>query len=176
MAIWPDSCIKLQLEENRYIYLNSNPYGCDVYHHDHMIGTTPLLIKKKDFLNDSLLLKKPGYQEQPIAIGGGDGHYRAMLKKINGNTGSPVLKGKQDKTYICWKREGLLICSILTAWGSFLFKREADHYYDKYEKTTNTQLIDKYYNRTRNYDHYAEISLGVSIISLGTYFYLLIKD
>jgi hypothetical protein len=176
VEILPDSCLKLELEKSIYINLNSVPYGCEVHHHDHIIGTTPLLIKKKDFLNDSLLLKKQGYLEQTITIGERQDHYRAILERINGAKESPVIKNRQEKKYIHWEREGLLICSILTGWGSFIFKREADHYYDKYQKTTSPQLIETYYNRTKNYDRWAEISLGVSIISLGSYFYLLIKD
>jgi hypothetical protein len=172
VEILPDSCIKLNLELTIFINIKSQPYGAALFLDEKYVATTPVLLNKDDYLNHTLLIKKDGYQDRWININENENKYNIILHTSNGNT--TVLKGKQDKKYLSWKKEGLIISSIVTSWMAFLLKRQADHYYDKYKTTSNPALIERYYDNTKKYDLYADIALGVSIISLGTYFYYLI--
>jgi hypothetical protein len=172
IEILPDSCIKLNLDLTTFINIASQPYGAGLFLDEKFIATTPVLLNKDDYLNHTLLIKKDGYQDRRININENENKYNIILHTSKGNR--TVLKGKQDKKYLSWKKEGLVISSIVTSWMAFLLKRQADHYYDKYTTTSNPALIEKYYNNTKKYDLYADIALGVSIISLGTYFYFLI--
>ena len=173
--IIPDSCIQLKIDREKLIKINSFPFKSSLFLGEQCIGTTPLLLMKDQYLSKALILKKNGYQNRRITITEKQDHYNIILDPLNEHTNSIVLKENYDKKYLHWNREGLIICSIITSWSAFLLKRQADRYYEKYETTTNPQLIDKYYDKTKNFDRYAEITFGASIISLCTYFYFLIK-
>ncbi|MEJ2052567.1 MAG: hypothetical protein P8X42_01490 [Calditrichaceae bacterium] len=66
--------------------------------------------------------------------------------------------------------------AVVSNWASFLIKRKADDYYGIYKKTSDLDRMNKYYNRSSDYDIYANIMLGVSAAALTAYFYYILTD
>jgi hypothetical protein len=89
---------------------------------------------------------------------------------------SIVLKEVPNKKHFSWLREGLVVTSLVGSWASFFFKREADKHYDRYLRTADPAEMHRSFKKTEDFDRYAEIAIGISIISVGTYLYLLITD
>ena len=61
--------------------------------------------------------------------------------------------------------------SVAFAGSGFLSSSMADGYYDDYMKTTSTNEAVDLYDKSTNFDMYKDISYGVSISSLGYFFY-----
>ena len=81
-----------------------------------------------------------------------------------------------DNSQTTWFKEGFVVVSVLSSWAAFYFKREADKNYNKYLEEGNTSKMNYYYDTTKKLDTYSDISITVSLASLGTYMYFLIFD
>ncbi len=73
-----------------------------------------------------------------------------------------------------WQKPALIFTAVVSNWLSFYLKREADDAYQRYRTTSDLSEMQRFYNRTRDLDHLSSMMLGVSVISLSGYFYLLI--
>lgn len=85
----------------------------------------------------------------------------------------PPIRSLFSKRYI---KPALLVTAFAANWASFAVKRQADDYYDIYNKTSDPAKMERYYNKTKNYDDIASALLGVSITTLSAYFYLLLTE
>ena len=73
-------------------------------------------------------------------------------------------------------KPAVLATAVAANWASFYVKRKADDYYKIYQKSSDLDKIDKYYNKAADFDAYANILLGVSAAALTVYFYYLMTD
>ncbi|MCD6374890.1 MAG: hypothetical protein J7L94_05145 [Caldisericaceae bacterium] len=82
-------------------------------------------------------------------------------------------KRQKIKRYL---KPGLATLALLSNWGSFYLKRVADDYYERYQHTSNLRQINYYYHKTQQFDQWSNVLLGVSVISISVYLYLLLSD
>jgi len=75
-----------------------------------------------------------------------------------------------------WFKEGFVVVSVFSSWAAFYFKRKAYKYHDKYLQEGNPVKMNNYFNKTERFDTYSDVSIAVSLTSLGTYMYFLIFD
>ena len=86
IKIAPDTCIKLYFSKENFINLKSYPYGGNLFLNEKFIGITPILLKKSDYLNKSVLIKKNGYKDQLITINANQTQYKVTLNPESQNT------------------------------------------------------------------------------------------
>ena len=68
----------------------------------------------------------------------------------------------------------LVVVSLASSWASFYFKREADKYYNQYQRASDSRDMISLYSKTERYDRMSEIAIAVSAVTLGTYLYILL--
>lgn len=73
-------------------------------------------------------------------------------------------------------KTGLILSAIAANWLSFYLKRQADDYYKDYRSASNLSKINNFYDKSRKFDTYSNIMLGVSAAALSSYIYLSLKD
>jgi hypothetical protein len=167
----------VHIEPDYYVYINSNPYGSFVFYQDSLLGTTPIIVRKKEFSRKSLTLKQKGYHDQDIRITEeGEAYFIDLNTSANKDGITHVIEGHKKDSGRRWYREGLAVTSIISGWAAFYFKHQADKYYTQYETSANPRTIVALYDKTRTYDLYSEIALTVSVTTLATYLWLLIKE
>ena len=165
------------LSPQKLVFINSDPYDSKLYCESKLIGNTPIIIDKEQYNRNILTLHKDGYEKKSFSLDSKSNELFFNLNNINGMPDSHVLKSGLDKNNFKWLKEGIVILSVVSSWASFYFKREADSYFDKSELYgANPQLSDEYYNKSLKYDTLSHIAIGTSIVSLGTYLYLLLSE
>ncbi len=73
-------------------------------------------------------------------------------------------------------KNSLLATAILSNWAAFYSKRLADKSYERYLHSSRQNEIKRYYNQSENYDRLSNVMLGISVSTLGGYFWLLMQD
>jgi hypothetical protein len=169
--------LSLDLTAETKLNIFSDPPGSSVYVDDLYLGQTPLLGFASPYPDGKLFrVTRDGYQEISFIKEADKVTYTVMLRTDRLAPALSVLKKNNNENRLKWLREGLIITSLAGSWLSFIFKREADANYKKYLQSARPEDMKKYYDRTVTFDHYAEITVGISLVSLGGYFYLLITD
>jgi len=169
--------LQLTIDFNDYYYVNSTPYNAEIYQNDKHLGTTPAYIENPMIgETNKIELLKDGFNSKEIFLSPDKHNYFTKLMESSNNTTPQIAKPVLNNSQASWYREGLVALSLISSWGAFYLKREADQRYNKYMSTGNPALMDKYFNDSRRFDSYSEISLGVSVAALGTYMYFLIFE
>lgn len=177
ITIIADDTITLVLEPERFIYLNSTPYNSSVFYKDSLLGFTPLLLDRNEFDRKELAITQTGYDKRHIQIADTAKSYFIDLQNAHtGKEDSPVIHGWAKESGRRWSKEGLAVASIVSGWAAFYFKRRADDYYITYENAGDQGTITNYYDKTNRYDLYSQIALIISVTSLSTYLWLLIRE
>jgi hypothetical protein len=73
-------------------------------------------------------------------------------------------------------KTGLIISVIAANWLSFYLKREADDYFRDYKSASNLSKINNFYDKSKQFDRYSNIMLGISTVALSSYIYLTLTD
>ncbi|KAA3617240.1 MAG: hypothetical protein D8M58_03360 [Calditrichaeota bacterium] len=73
-------------------------------------------------------------------------------------------------------KSGLLISAIAANWLSFYLKRQADDNYKNYRSASNLSKINNYYDRSKQFDNYSSIMLGISVAALSSYIYISLTE
>jgi hypothetical protein len=73
-------------------------------------------------------------------------------------------------------KPALLATAVVANWAAFALKRQADDYYNRYQKTSDLSRMQNYYSQTKTFDNAASVALGVSITALSAYFYFLLTE
>jgi len=73
-------------------------------------------------------------------------------------------------------KPGLAALAVLSNWTSFYLKRKADDYYRDYRHSSDIRKLNDYYSKTQTFDTLSNIMLGVSVASVTSFLYLLIRE
>jgi hypothetical protein len=168
--------LTVDLRQKNKLRIFSNPAGGLVYSDSFFIGRTPLVMVEPDLARKHFTILKPGYQNYSFNQEADKNEYFLQLRPAGQPSALAGLQTPDNQHRLKWLDEGLIITSLSASWLSFLFKRKADTYYEKYLRSARPAEISKYYDRTLRFDRYAEISFTVSLLALGGYFYILLKE
>jgi hypothetical protein len=185
---WNQSSIKKPIEikhgEHLSINLNSletfriysTPFNSDVYANGTFLGKTPLAMNLSPVNGQALTIRKMGFEDYSLALNEDQREYQVQLRRLENHKHNYVLKSGPEKSHFKWYREGLIVTSVVSSWASFFYKRKADEYYDRYMHTADPFQMVMSFRRTQDFDRYADIALGISLVSLGIYLFILIID
>jgi len=185
---WADRGISknIVIEENSYVNLDfvltdqvkvlSLPIGGNVFAGDELIGNTPITFNRDLVGTQTIKIEKNGYAEQSFNLDASQNEYSFNLVPLENDAQLKVARISNGQNKLKWYREGLVVTSLIASWASFYYKRQADQTYTKYRVTSDSRRRFALWNQTRQYDIYAEIAIGVSVATLGTYFFLLLID
>jgi hypothetical protein len=177
ITIQPNENINLNVENTNLYYINSDPYSGNIIQNNTILGRTPAYINSSNIdESKKLVLQKNGFYEKDISLNPDQSNYFFKLKPESIKNEIQLASQGIDNSQTSWFKEGFVVVSLLSSWAAFYFKREADKNYNKYLREGNSSLLNKYYDRTKRFDTYSDISISVSITSLGTYMYFLFFD
>ncbi|MBU4485376.1 MAG: PEGA domain-containing protein, partial [Candidatus Delongbacteria bacterium] len=117
--------------------------------------------------NHTLKLTHPKFLDKEEFFNLNEGETKEISLRMLTYEGSQ--KAKKD----FWKTQKWIALgsSVAFAGSGLLCSSTADNYYDDYMKTTSTNEAVDLYDKSTNFDLYKDISYGVSISSLGYFFY-----
>ncbi len=176
ISIMENEYVKLDFTTADKIKILSLPIGGQVYAGEEFIGRTPLSFDRSLIGNQTIKIEKSGYSNQSFQLVGNQKEYKFSLQPVKNDPRSNVTRVSESNGGLKWYREGLVVSSLVASWASFYYKRQADQSYAKYQVTSDSRRRFAYWNQTRQYDTFAEIAIGVSVATLGTYFFLLLID
>jgi hypothetical protein len=176
ISIGENEYIKLDFELIDKIKILSLPIGGQVFAGKQLIGSTPLTFDRNLIGNQSLKIEKNGYEDQTLDIDAYQNEYSLTLHPLENDPQLKVARVSESQGGLKWYREGLVVTSLVASWAAFYYKREADQSYAKYQVTSDSRRRFSLWNQTRQYDTFSEIAIGVSVATLGTYFFLLLID
>jgi len=168
--------LRFNLTGSNIIGIFTNPANGLVRNDSITLGYTPLVMVNPHATYRYLTILKNGYQNLNFTLEPGKDQYHFNLTPVPSPLLPVVLQIKDDHNPRQWLPAGLILTSLASSWLSFLFKRNADANYERYMHSAIPSNMKKYYNRTLQYDRYAEISFGVSLLSLGGYLYMLFTE
>ena len=176
VSIIENEYVKLDFTTGDKIKILSLPIGGQVYAGDEFIGRTPLSFDRSQVGDQTIKIEKSGYLNQSFQLVGNQKEYKFSLQPVENDPQLNVSRVSSSNDGLKWYREGLVVTSLVASWASFYYKRQADQSYAKYRVTSDSRRRFSYWNQTRQYDTFAEIAIGVSVATLGTYFFLLLID
>jgi len=168
--------IKLDFTLNKQVKVLSLPIGVKVFAGDVFIGNTPITFSRDLVGATALKLEKNGYSDQSFNLVANQNEYHFNLAPLQDDNQLKVATSSDSQNGLKWYREGLIVTSLISSWTAFYYKRQADQAYSKYLVISDSRRRFELWNQTRQYDTIAEIAIGVSVATLGTYFYLLLLD
>ena len=157
------------------VFINSVPYGAQLFTENISMGFTPLYLPFEENAGKQFRLEKKGYRPYLFTLTSN----QSIIAQLEGENGfvkdreKPRLLGFLPRTHLKSKFT-LLAVSIAAHWASFYFKNIADQNYEKYQQTADPALMDQYWKQTQKYDKLSEVSLGVSFASLAGLIYFVI--
>jgi hypothetical protein len=174
----------ITINENEYVKLDfvltdqikilSLPVGGKVFAGEELIGNTPLIFDRSLVGGETIKIEKNGYKNQSFKLENSQREYSFSLRPIENDPQIQVARVSENQGGLKWYREGLVVTSLIASWTSFYYKRQADQSYARYQVTSDSRKRFSLYSQTRQYDTFAEIAIGVSVATLGTYFFLLL--
>jgi hypothetical protein len=177
IKILPDQNINLTIKNTNLYYINSIPFGSNIIQNNNILGKTPAYININHIdESQKIIIQKKGFYDKNIFVDRDQNDYYFKLKPESINNEIIIASPGLDNLQAAWYREGFIAVSLLSSWAAFYFKREADKYYNKYTHIGDVALMNKYYDKTKKFDTFSDISISVSIASLGTYMYFLIFE
>lgn len=160
---------------SRPVFINSLPYGANIYQDTSLVGITPVSLSFESFAEKQLRVEKKGYVTQSLVLK----DPKAVLLRLEKEAGyveeekKPQLLGVIPKRHLKSKFS-LLALSVASHWAAFHFKNVADSNFDQYQLAGDPASRDRLFDKTRRYDRFSEISLGVSYASLVGLVYMVI--
>ena len=176
VTIMENEYLKLDFALTDQVKVLSLPIGGKVFAGDELIGNTPITFNRDLVGTNVIKVEKKGYAEQSFDLKTNQSEYKINLIPIVDETQIRVARIAENRNSIKWYREGLVVTSLISSWAAFYYKRQADQSYLKYQVTSDSRRRCALWNQTRQYDTFAEIAIGVSATTLGTYFFLLLID
>ena len=158
------------------VFINSVPYGAQLLGEAGLLlGMTPLYLPFEENRGKQFRLEKAGYKPYRFSLNSRESvlAYLEKDKKYAADDDKPGLFGLVSKKHLKSKFS-LLALSVASHWASFYFKNLADSNYENYRQSADPAQIDYFWDRTKKFDRYSEISLAVSYVSLAGLMYLVI--
>lgn len=158
-----------------YLYfINTHPFNAEVYYNDTLVGLTPIRFTTSDRLDGNVLLKKKGYEDVKYDLQ--DYNFEKgveiNLKFILPTEEKLVLKNRNTNFVKKRSIEGIIASGII-ALGSgvlaYTTKEKANDFYNHYVDNRSQSDLDK----SRKYDIYSGISLGLMQVSIAGLIYFL---
>ena len=171
-----DELLSVNLDTLETIRIYSNPFNCDVYDNGSYLGKTPLMMNLPPLSSHSLTIQKKGFKDYSLMLNEDQRDYKVQLQLLDQYIHNDVLKSGLNNNDFKWYKEGLIVTSVVSSWASFFCKRKADDYYDHYMHTADPLQMETSFRKTQDFDRYADIALGISLVSLGVYLFTLIID
>jgi hypothetical protein len=168
--------IKLDFISTDKIKVLSLPIGGEVFAGEDLIGNTPLTFDRSLVGSQTIKIEKKGYENKIFGLDAAKNEYSFTLQPLKDDPQFQVARVSESQGGLKWYREGLIVTSLAASWVSFYYKRQADRSHAKYLVTSDQRDRFAFWNQTRQYDTIAEIAIGVSVATLGTYFFLLLID
>lgn len=166
----------IDLGDMQSVTIFSDPIGSDVFDGTTFLGKTPVFVSKGSLNGNDLSIKRIGYKPETFNLQRDQDKYSFTLTPLDPTSEDRVRTTVAGAARVNWFRESLVLTSFVGSWTAFLFKRKADSMYGQYERASIPSSIDYFYDETEKYDHYSDVALGVSAVSLGIYLFLLITD
>lgn len=157
------------------VFINSVPYGAQLSGEAGLLGITPLYLPFEENRGKQFRLEKAGYKPYRFSLNSREPvlAYLEKDKKYAVSNHTEELFGLISKKHLKSKFS-LLALSVASHWASFYFKNLADSNYENYRQSADPVRIEYYWDRTKKFDRYSEISLAVSYASLAGLIYLVI--
>jgi hypothetical protein len=153
---------------DKYVKINSIPFGADIFLGDSILGVTPSVFKLKELVGKRLKISKKGYDEVEIFIDGKARKFEVNLKPKNG-VDEELRKGSRDKLKMVLPIAGISLSSGLV---SIYFKTKADALYDEYLKTGDAGKL----NTIKTYDRVSAFTLIIFEATTLLGIYILLSD
>ncbi len=158
------------------VLINSVPYGAELFQDTTRLGLTPLYVPFEEYRGKLFRLVKEGYRPYEFRLT----ERKPLLARLQKAEPEAVSSPSRGKLLGFISRRNLkskfslLALTVATHWASFYFKNVADSNFDKYKRTADPHLRQRYWDNTRKYDRFSAIALGASFVSLGGLIYMVI--
>ncbi len=160
------------------LYIESTPYGAEVFLDDDKAGVTPLMIRRTAGSDTLLRILKPGYET-----------YESQLSAHSGPIVSVILQAREDwiRAEISKKRQrqsrltrnrrllaGAMVLGLASGLTTVHYRDQGNEAYDRYLHTANPNAMKRHFEDARHYDRLAGLSYAVFEVAflLGGYFFL----
>ncbi len=153
---------------DKYVKINSIPFGADIFLGDSILGVTPSIFKLRELVGKRLKISKKGYEEVEIFVDGKARKIDVNLKPKNG-IDDELRRGSRDKLKMVLPIAGVSLSSGLV---SIYFKMKADALYDEYVKTGDTGKL----NTIKTYDRISAFTLIIFEATTLLGIYILLSD
>jgi hypothetical protein len=157
------------------VFINSIPYGAQLWSDTTRFGLTPLYIPFEENRGRLFKLLKEGYKPYEFILKENQSILARMErgKDYMDDESDPRLLGFVSKKHLKSKFT-LLALTVATHWTSFYFKNKADDYHQEYLTSSDPQEIQEAWDKTQKYDTLSSITLGISYASLAGLIYMVI--
>ncbi|MFZ0391222.1 MAG: PEGA domain-containing protein [Calditrichia bacterium] len=156
------------------VKINSVPYNASLMHNHSELGRTPLTIPFENNQGKEFRLEKKGYQSRQFTL---NSHSPVLLtlQPLDPDIATDKSANFTHKLMHTKLRTKFLFLTgtVATHWLAFYIKNVADDKYNRYSATSNPALMNKYWDETRKFDRYSDITLGVSYVLLSGLLYTL---
>jgi hypothetical protein len=171
---------QIELPEIVYSYINTFPQNAAVYLNDNYIGSTPCRFQNNivdSLKKNEIVIKIRGYHDFNFEFGLSDlplNKYFTLVPKSNSIDGIQVVQKNKLKLFNTPRKLVPVALSGVFTVGSailsFYFKRVANERYAEYLFTGDPNTLSK----TKKYDLYSGIGLGVFEVSFVSLLYFLL--
>ncbi len=163
----------------RQVFIQTEPYGAEVYANEAWQGTTPLILLLDDTTAYQIMVKKNGYETQFLQFDPSRTNtLKLQLTKRSFDAAQTRFKSVKQTAQIRQRRltYGLWGLSILAGLATVYFKDQADEKYQRYLQAGSLKDMNRYFNDAKRFDCYSNISLGSVQGCFVLSFYFLIKS
>jgi hypothetical protein len=156
-----------------YVWIGSTPIGASVYRSGHLLGETPLLVRRVQAEGDKLEVTKSGYLDAVLLLGNVRGSRISVeLFRDEFRIGNTGVTHRIKKGWII----GTAVFALLSGITGYYYKDRAEQAYDKYMNTAHPDKMDRYFNEAAKFDKLSGIFYGIGEVSLSVSVVLSIKS
>ncbi len=159
------------------ILVNSIPHGAQVYLDDKFIGETPTTCIKDIALEQTIMLKKEGYEPFTARIAELTGQAMVIRLHEDQEWAQAQEKAKSDKERKLRRRQRLMAASLGIATASGLatihFRSQGNEEYSRYLTTAVPKQMETHFDQAQEYDRIASLTYALfeaGFILTGYYF------
>ncbi|KAA0229656.1 PEGA domain-containing protein [candidate division KSB1 bacterium] len=175
--------LELVAEFLRGYFINSTPYGAQVWRNGRVEGTTPLVLRLPEGVSAPVEITMEGYRPRFIEVGGSPAtlipeavprRYEIVLEKdlayATTQEQENIRRGSRRSRY---RRLSYIAAgaSLAASVAAIYFKHEADQAYRQYQNYGDPLVREHFYDRAKRYDGYSGAAFAAFQISFACSFY-----